>query len=67
MSSAMAGRLLGSMTPRDRRALGVVAGFLFAIAAYTQLIEPSTPQPGMHRRSGCCRAGSSGWPSLSAK
>ena len=40
MSSAMKGRLLGSLTPRDRRALGIVAGFLFAIAAYTQLIEP---------------------------
>lgn len=40
MSSIMPGRLLGSMTPRDRRALGIVGGFLFAIAAYTQLIEP---------------------------
>ena len=40
MSSIMPGRLLGSLTPRDRRALGIVGGFLFAIAAYTQLIEP---------------------------
>ncbi len=40
MSRSGLGSALGGMSDRDRRALGIVAIFLFVIAAYTQLIEP---------------------------
>ena len=40
MSRSGLGGALGGMSDRDRRALGIVAIFLFVIAAYTQLIEP---------------------------
>ena len=40
MSRAGLGGARGGMSDRDRRALGIVAAFLFVIAAYTQLIEP---------------------------
>ena len=40
MSRSGSGGALSGMSARDRRALGIVALFLFVVAGYTQLIEP---------------------------
>ena len=40
MSRSESGGALSGMSARDRRALGIVALFLFVVAGYTQLIEP---------------------------
>jgi len=40
MSRTKSGGALSGMSARDRRALGIVAVFLFVIVGYTQLIEP---------------------------
>ncbi len=40
MNGGATGRLLGGMSARDRRALGIVAFFLLAVVGYIQLIEP---------------------------
>ncbi len=40
MSGTGLGQLLGGMSARDRRALGIVTAFLLVVVGYIQLIEP---------------------------